>query len=131
MQMKAAEQLSRAGGRFSLPGSLLVAALVGIAACSSGDGPNLVGTAQEAQFDECRDELAALDEARNPDGTPAEILVIEREREGGRDVWGVELSNGVEIEFDAGTCEVLEIEHGDDDGPGGDDDDDDDGPDDD
>lgn len=129
--MRTAQHHARAAARSSLRAFLFLAGLLAAAACSSGDGPNLVGTAQEAQFDECRDELAALDEARNADGTPAEILVIERESEGGHDVWGVELSNGVEIEFDAGTCEVLEIEHGDDDGPGGDDGADDDGPNDD
>jgi hypothetical protein len=125
--MTANQQPGGGPGRRALLGILLLPALLGAAACSDGDGPNLVGTAREAEFDSCRDELAALAEARNADGTPAEILVIEEEREGGRDVWGVELSNGVEIEFDAATCEVLEIEHGDDDAGG----DDDDGPDDD
>ncbi|HEY7530941.1 MAG TPA: hypothetical protein VIC56_09725 [Gemmatimonadota bacterium] len=127
--MRTTRPFTRACGCRPPGGRLLLAALLAIAC--SGDGENLVGTPREAEFDSCRDELAALAESRNADGTPADILVIEEEREGGRDVWGVELSNGVEIEFDAATCEVLEIEHGDDDSGGDDDGSDDDGEDDD
>ncbi|MGH9196519.1 MAG: hypothetical protein ACRD1T_12355, partial [Acidimicrobiia bacterium] len=69
----------------------------------------------------------ALDSVRAENGwTEADgvtVARIEQEQEGGIDVYGVELSNGVEIEFASGeNCRVLEIEHGDDDA-GGDDDD--------
>ena len=102
---------------------LFLAAALGMAACSDDSSSgNLVGTPEASDFDDCLDELEALAEAHNADGSLADILSIEREREDGKDVWGVELSNGTEIEFDEATCEVLEIEHGDDD-EGGDDDD--------
>lgn len=123
--MRAGEQQTRAARRSWITGCLflVLAVAIGAAACSGGDGPNLLGTPEQADFDAaCSAELAAV-QAENGWGD-ATISAIEREREGGHDVWGVELSNGVEIEFatDEG-CRLLEIEHGDDD-DGGDDDDD-------
>ena len=119
--MRPADQQLRAGTRSWVVPALLLTVAVGAAACS-GDGPNLMGTVQQAEFEEAC--LAELEEVQRANGwEDAEIVVIEREREGGIDVWGVELSNGVEIEFASGEgCRVLEIEHGDDDA-GGDDDD--------
>jgi hypothetical protein len=118
--MRVEERQTRASGRSWIPGCLFLAAALVATACSDNE-PNLVGTAQQAEFEaDCSGALAGIPEAQG-----AEIEAIEREREGGIDVWGVELSNGVEIEFASGEggCRVLEIEHGDDDA-GGDDDDD-------
>ena len=91
--------------------------------CGDDESGNLLGTAEQATFEAaCDAELEAV-KAQNG-WQDAEIVEIEREREGGHDVWGVSLDNGVEIEFatDEG-CRLLEIEHGEDDD--GDDDDDD------
>ena len=120
--MTMADRHRGAGNRLGSAARLFLAVALGAAACS-GDGPNLLGTPQQAEFDEaCSAELAAV-QAENG-WAETEIVTIEREREDGIDVWGVELDNGVEIEFAADQgCRLLEIEHGDDDAGGEDDDD--------
>jgi uncharacterized membrane protein YkoI len=50
----------------------------------------------------------------------AEVREIESEKEGGRLLWEVELSNGVEVEIDLTTAEIVDSEQGDD-GEDGDD----------
>jgi hypothetical protein len=121
--MRAAQQQTRARRRSWMVGCLFMGVSLGAAACSGGDGPNLLGTAQQADFEQaCSEELAAV-QAEHGWGD-AEVVAIEREREDGIDVWGVELNNGVEIEFAADQeCRLLEIEHGDDDSDGDDHDD--------
>lgn len=122
--MRPVHEQVRTGRRCWVVISLLLTLVVGAAACSGGD--NILGTPQAGLFNEkCG---AALDSVRADNGwTDADgvtVARIEQEQEGGIDVYGVELSNGVEIEFASGEdCRVLEIEHGDDDA-GGDDDDD-------
>ena len=121
--MRPADQQQRASLRSWVVASLLLIFAVGAAACSGGD--NILGTPQAELFTEkCG---TALDSVRAENGwTEADgvtVARIEQEEEGGIDVYGVELSNGVEIEFASGEdCRVLEIEHGEDDA-GGDDDD--------
>jgi hypothetical protein len=115
--MRAADQRPRAGRRSRLPGCLLLAGLLGLAACGSEGSGNLLGTPQAQEFldSTCAQQLEELYPG-------AQIRAIEREREGGHDVWGVELDNGREVEFDANDCELLEDEpaDGDDDDDGGD-----------
>jgi len=123
--MKPGQEQSRAGKHLWIAGCLFMAVVLGPAACSEGDGQNLVGTPQPELFNEnCSAALETV-KAENGWGSDVTVVTIEREREDGINVWGVELSNGVEIEFaeDEPGCRVLEIEHGDDD-VGGDDDDD-------
>ena len=123
--MRAGDQNTRACRRLWIAGCLFLGVALGAAACSDGDGSNLLGTPQAELFnDKCGDALTQVI-AEHPEwGNPTPVT-IEREREDGINVWGVELSNGVEVEFaeDDPGCRVLEIEHGDDDA-GGDDDDD-------
>lgn len=121
--MRATAHHLRAGMRHGVVTFLLLTVALGVAACSGGDGANILGTPQQAEFETACNE--ALAQVRVENGwESAEIVAIEREREDGIDVYGVQLDNGVEIEFasDEG-CRVLEIEHQDDDDEGEDDDD--------
>jgi uncharacterized membrane protein YkoI len=53
------------------------------------------------------DEAQAIAEAAHPG---AATLFVEFDREWGRDIWEVELDNGLDVQVDAGTGEILGTE---------------------
>jgi len=82
---------------------------------------NIPRTASAQQTQLTPDEAKAAAEAASPGATATDI---DLEREGGRDVYEVQLDNGMEVELDAATGEILETEledDGSDDGDGPDD----------
>jgi hypothetical protein len=99
-----------AAGSFLLIGVFATAPFAGLARQDSTPPPGeQIGA----------DEAAAIAQEAYPD---AEVVEIEAEEEDGGLVYSVELSNGVEVEIDATTGEIIEEEREDDDANGDDED---------
>jgi hypothetical protein len=103
----------RLAGLAVVAGTLLVASVIATGSLASAARQ---GTTP-GPIDE--DEAVAIAREAYP-GTEAQA--VESEREGGRLLFEVELSNGVEVEIDAATGEIVETEQGDDDAAGDDED---------
>jgi hypothetical protein len=83
-----------------LTGVLLGGVLIGIIM-------NMPGAASAQQTQLTPDEAKAAAEAVSPGATATDV---DLEREGGKDVYEVQLDNGMEVELDAATGEILETE---------------------
>ena len=83
-----------------LTGVLLGGVLIGVILYSPG-----AARAQQSQL--TPDEAKAAAEAVSPGATATNV---DLEREGGKEVYEVQLDNGMEVEIDAATGEILETE---------------------
>ncbi len=98
------KQINRIGKRTILAlfvsGILLAGVLIGVFM-------NAPRSANAQQSQLTPDEAKAAAEAESPGATATDVSL---EREGSVDVYEVQLDNGMEVEIDAATGEILEIE---------------------